>query len=60
VAKADPERYREVCDRFPVLGPVEIRQALAHEVMAGDGETVEAVAFRYGWDPAGRRARPDR
>jgi hypothetical protein len=54
-ARADPERYREVCARFPVLGPVEIRRALAHEVMAGDGVTVEAVAFRYGWRETGRR-----
>jgi hypothetical protein len=44
-AKADPERYGEVCRRFPVLSSVEIRRALAHEVMAGDGEMVEAIAL---------------
>jgi hypothetical protein len=60
VAKADPEKYTEVYRRFPVLGPVEIRRALAHEVLAGDGVTVEAVAFRYGWRETGRQIRPDR
>jgi hypothetical protein len=35
--KADPERYREVCDRFPVLSPVEIRRCLKREIMAAMG-----------------------
>jgi hypothetical protein len=59
-ARADPERYLQVCRRFPVLGSVEIRRALEHEVLAGDGETVEVVAFRYGWHERGRKILPDR
>ena len=45
---------------LPVLGPVEIRRALAHEVMAGDGEMVEAIGLRYSWHETGRHVLPDR
>ncbi len=51
----DPERFRPVIERYPVLSSEQIRRALAHEVLAGDGETVEAVAFRYGPRETGRR-----
>jgi hypothetical protein len=39
---------------------VEIRRALAHEVMAGDGEMVEAIGLRYSWHETGRHVLPDR
>jgi hypothetical protein len=40
---------------LPVLGPVEIRRALAHASWPATGRRSRPGPFRYGWRETGRR-----